>query len=42
MPRVAFYEDSDSGLGFEIGHRQPKLWRTPNLQFLANLAVCTQ
>ena len=39
MPRAVFGEDSESSLGVEIGHRQPKLWRKPNLQLMANPAV---
>ena len=36
---VGFCEDFESGLGFEIEHRQPELWRKSNLQCSANPAV---
>jgi len=31
MPRVVRAEESKTGLGFEIGPRQQKLWRGPNV-----------
>ena len=31
MPRVVWAEESKTGLGIEIGHRQQKLWRKPTL-----------
>ena len=31
MPRVLFNEESKTGLGSEIGHRQQKCWLTPNV-----------
>jgi hypothetical protein len=36
MPRAVFCDDSESGLGFKIGHRQQKCWRKPGLQSIAN------
>ena len=39
MPRVVWAEESKTGLGIEIGHRQQKLWRKPTLQSMDNPAV---
>ena len=39
MPRVVFPEDSKSGLGIELGHRQQKLWCKLTLQSMGNPAV---
>ena len=36
---AVFYEDSESGLGIKIGHRQSDLERKPTVQSLANPAV---
>ena len=42
LPPSVFLLVFISGLGFKIGPRQQKLWRTPNLSSLANPAVCRQ
>ena len=41
IPCIVFVggEKSKTGLGFEIGQRQQKIWRKLNLQSLANPAV---
>ena len=39
MPRVVLREKSKTGLGFEIGHRQQKCQRTPNVYLTGNPAV---
>ncbi len=39
MPRVVFDEESQTGLGFEIGQLQQKFQRKPTLQSLSNPAV---
>ena len=39
VPRVVFCLVFITGLGMEIGHRQPKPQRKPRLQFSANPAV---
>ena len=39
VPCVVFHQDSESGLGIEIGHRQPECRRAPELSSRANLAV---
>ena len=39
VPSVVFNEESKTGLGFEIGHRQQKIWCKPSLQSLAYQAV---
>ena len=37
---VFFCQDSESGLGIEIGHRQPKCQRKPKFSSMANPVVC--
>ena len=39
MPRVVLAGESKTGLSFEIGQPQQKIWRKPSLQSIANPAV---